>query len=140
MAEPTSYSVAEARSAFADILNRVAYSGEIVTIVKYGEPVARITPIIPKISQETINAYFGMWKDKPWARDIGKPSRRFRKGRTASFSELHYRYQYHYRFSSRSRRCEDPHEVNFIERNSRNKRDHVRRIVIRSLSIRRLFA
>lgn len=79
MNNPTTYSVGDARAAFADILNRVAYSGETVTIVKYGEPVAKVVPISPKITDETINKYFGMWKNAPWAKYVGKPSRRFRK-------------------------------------------------------------
>lgn len=81
MNNPTTYSVGDARAAFADILNRVAYSGEIVTILKHGEPMARITPVAPKISEEIINKYFGIWKNEPWTKKVGKPSRRFRKNR-----------------------------------------------------------
>lgn len=84
MNSPTTYSVGDARAAFADILNRVAYSGETVTIVKHGEPVARITPVVPKISEETVNKYFGMWKNEPWAKNLGKPSRKFRRRKTAA--------------------------------------------------------
>jgi len=79
MNNPTTYSVGDARAAFADILNRVAYSGETVTIVKHGEPVARITPVVPKISDDIINKHFGIWKNEVWVKKIGKPSRRFRR-------------------------------------------------------------
>lgn len=81
MNNPTTYSVGDARAAFADILNRVAYSGETVTILKHGEPMARITPVAPALSDETINKYFGIWKNEPWAKKVGKPSRKFRKNR-----------------------------------------------------------
>lgn len=84
MNNPTSYSVGDARAAFADILNRVAYSGETVTIMKHGEPVARIIPVIPKISEETVNKYFGIWKHESWAKNLGKPSRRFRRRKIAA--------------------------------------------------------
>lgn len=81
MAAPTTYSVGDARSAFADILNRVAYSGEVITIVKYGEPVAKVIPMRDTVSRATIAKYFGVWAGKSWAKDVGKPSRRVRKNR-----------------------------------------------------------
>ena len=83
MNTPTSYSVADARVAFADILNRVAYTGEVVTILKYGEPVARMIPVRSSLSTITMAKYFGMWRGKSWAKSVGKESRRIRKNRTA---------------------------------------------------------
>lgn len=79
----TTYSVADARAEFADILNRVAYSGEVVTIIKYGEPVVRMIPVRSSLSTTAIAKYFGIWRDKAWAKSVGKPSRRFGKNRIA---------------------------------------------------------
>ena len=75
------YSVGDARAAFADILNKVAYSGEVVTILKHGMPVVRVIPARSAATAEKITKYFGLWKSKAWAKSIGKPSRRMRKNR-----------------------------------------------------------
>lgn len=83
MNSTTTYSVGDARSAFAEILNRVAYSGEVVTIVKHGEPMVRVIPARSSVSSEAFAKYFGIWRDKPWAKTVGKASRRFRKNRFA---------------------------------------------------------
>jgi prevent-host-death family protein len=79
MNDPTTYSVGDARAAFSDILNRVAYRGETVTIEKHGEPVARLVPVLKEESTKTSDMYFGMWKDKSWASRVGKPSRRLNR-------------------------------------------------------------
>lgn len=81
MNNPTVYSVGDARAEFADILNRVAYSGEIVTIVKRGAPMVRVIPARSAVTAEKIAKYFGIWRNKTWAKSIGKPSRYFRKNR-----------------------------------------------------------
>lgn len=81
MNSTSTYSVGDARSAFAEILNRVAFSGEVVTIVKHGEPMVRVIPARNPFSAKAFAKYFGIWRDKPWAKSIGKPSRRFRKNR-----------------------------------------------------------
>lgn len=79
MNNSTTYSVGAARNAFADILNRVAYSGEVVTIVKYGEPIAKLIPVSGVLPEAIVSKYFGIWSNKPWAKLVGKPSRKIRK-------------------------------------------------------------
>lgn len=80
----TTYSIADARRDFAEIVSRVSFAGETVTIKRYGTPVARIIPIVTNVSEEIINKYFGVWKREPWAKTVGKPSRKFRKNRIVS--------------------------------------------------------
>lgn len=80
------YTVAAAREEFSKILNLVATTGNPVSIVRYGKPVAKIGPpevvVKPKKDWAAIAAkYAGMWSGPgyEWAAKIGKPSRYFRK-------------------------------------------------------------
>ena len=81
MNNSTTYSVGDARAAFSDILHRVAYSGETVTILKHGEPMVKVIPVRAVVSEDVMVKYFGAWRGKAWAKGVGKPSRRFRKNR-----------------------------------------------------------
>jgi prevent-host-death family protein len=45
MAKTTSINVAEAKRHLADLLGRVAYGGETITITRRGKPMARLVPI-----------------------------------------------------------------------------------------------
>ncbi len=72
----TVYSVTDARNELAEIINRVAYSGESVVVEKYGKPVVRIVPAVKKVINDAVLKEFaGMWKNKPWVKDIGRRSR-----------------------------------------------------------------
>ncbi len=79
----TTYTAAEARSEFAEILNIVAYQKTPITIERHGQPIATIVPVVSDAMPTDVSAlipkYFGMWKDTPWAETVGKPSRYFRK-------------------------------------------------------------
>ncbi len=83
---PSTFSVADARSEFAKILDHVAKTGNSVSIVRYGRPVVKIIPadnaVKPKKDWDAIAAkYAGMWSGPgyEWAAKIGRPSRYFRK-------------------------------------------------------------
>lgn len=80
------YTVAAARDDFSKILNLVATTGNYVSVVRYGKPIAKIVPaeigIEPKKDWKAIAAkYAGMWSGLgyEWAAKIGRPSRYFRK-------------------------------------------------------------
>lgn len=79
------YTVAKARDDFAKILNLVAATGDPVSIVRYGKPVAQIIPpsVRPtrKELEKKLKKYAGMWSGPgyEWAAKIGRPSRYFRK-------------------------------------------------------------
>ena len=79
----TTYSAAEARSNFSEILSQVAFAKSSVIIKRYGEPIAKIMPADKKASNRDVNKiidkYYGIWENKSWAENIGKPSRYFRK-------------------------------------------------------------
>jgi prevent-host-death family protein len=45
VAKTTSINVAEAKRHFADLLGRVAYGGETITITRRGKPMARLVPV-----------------------------------------------------------------------------------------------
>ncbi|MEK9201162.1 MAG: type II toxin-antitoxin system prevent-host-death family antitoxin [Patescibacteria group bacterium] len=72
----TTYSVADARDDFAEVINRVAYSGEMITIEKYGKPVVVLSPVkVERPSTDMVKKYAGIWAGEKWADKIGKPSR-----------------------------------------------------------------
>ena len=77
----TTVSVAQAREEFAEILNRVSYMGEVITIAKYNKPMVKIIPALRPLPANIISKYFGMWKGKSWAEAVGKGSRSFRTNR-----------------------------------------------------------
>lgn len=73
----TSYSVAEARNEWAEIVNIVAYSGTVITVEKYGKPMVKVVPAVKK-DASAVDRWAGIWKHKKWAAKVGKPSRFFR--------------------------------------------------------------
>ncbi len=82
----STYTVAAARDDFSKILNLVATTGDAVSIVRYGKPIAKIVPTEEKAKSKkdwkSIAAkYAGMWSGPgyEWAAKIGRPSRYFRK-------------------------------------------------------------
>ncbi len=79
------YTVAAARDDFSKILNLVATTGNYVSVVRYGKPIAKIVPaedVEPEKDWKAIAAkYAGMWSGSgyEWAAKMWKPSRYFRK-------------------------------------------------------------
>jgi prevent-host-death family protein len=45
MSKTTTINVADAKRHFADLLGRVAYGGETITITRRGKPMARLVPV-----------------------------------------------------------------------------------------------
>lgn len=81
---PSTFSIASARSDFSRIIDWVSSSGNSVTLERYGEPVVKIIPAKKKVRKDweaLAKKYAGMWSGPgyEWAKDIGRPSRRFRK-------------------------------------------------------------
>ena len=73
------WSVADARNNLAEIVNRVAFSNEEITIEKHGKPIVKIVPIVRKrVSDEMLREFSGIWKGKSWANKIGRKARSFR--------------------------------------------------------------
>lgn len=61
-------SATELKRNTAEILNSVAYAGDVVVIERFGEPVAKMTPVLERTrlsGKEILNKYFGAAPDFP---------------------------------------------------------------------------
>lgn len=81
----TVISATELKNRVSEILNEVAFKGNVAVIERYGKPIAKVVPVKEKnlLSREEIrkalNATFGSLRDFP---DVAK----FRRSRAKSFS------------------------------------------------------
>lgn len=76
-------SATELKEKVSEVLNRVYFEKREALVKRHGKPIAKIVPVNVKENGKDMAAvlkkYYGIWKDEPWAKKIGKPSRHFRK-------------------------------------------------------------
>ena len=60
---PKSYSVAEAKKHFSDLLGRVAYAGESILISKRGKPLAMLVPSSREPAEDHLSKIEGWLED-----------------------------------------------------------------------------
>lgn len=82
-------SATDLKKNISDVLNRVYYEKQITIVKRHDIPIAKIIPVEKTEARKDLAAildkYYGIWKNEPWAKNIGRKSRRFRK-RTVSFT------------------------------------------------------
>ena len=75
----TTYTVKDARSNLAEIIEKVSNTGEEVIVTKYGKPRIKISPVKETNSKElrikALEETFGMWKDRDVSEFERKQSR-----------------------------------------------------------------
>lgn len=86
----TSYiSATDLKNNISDVLNHVYYERKETIIRRHNLPIAKIVPVERTKTKEDIakilDKYYGIWKEEPWAKDIGRKSRHFRN-RKISFT------------------------------------------------------
>ena len=76
-------SATELKKNTSEVLNRVFYEKITAIVKRHGKPYAKIVPPEHTHTGENLDKllkkYYGIWKDEPWAKNIGKKSRYFRK-------------------------------------------------------------
>ena len=73
---PTEVSVSEARQTFADLVNRVAYGNERITVARHGRSVAAIVPIADLQRLEALDAATGIGERHAAPTATAAPQRR----------------------------------------------------------------
>ena len=72
---PREIPISQARAEFADLLNRVAYAGERVTLTRHGRPVAALVPASDLTRLEQLDEELaGYGEVAPRMRPLGAPS------------------------------------------------------------------
>lgn len=78
----TYISATDLKKNISEVLNRVYYEKQVTIVKRHNEPIAKIVPVERTKTKEDIakilDKYYGIWKDEPWAKDIGRKSRHFR--------------------------------------------------------------
>ena len=76
-------SATELKKNTSEVLNKVFYEKVTAIVERHGKPFAKIIPADRTQTAENIDKllkkYYGIWKNEPWAKDIGRKSRYFRK-------------------------------------------------------------
>jgi prevent-host-death family protein len=73
-------SIKNTRANLADLVDRVAFSGEEFVVTKFGKPKAMLVPVttLEKKSKGIFDEVFGTWKDRTDIKDSGNFVRELR--------------------------------------------------------------